>query len=65
MARSGKGLAGSGGLVSVIVMGAIMILILAYQMLIFGTQYCAYRDIFGIDAPSEQTPQDNEGQFVA
>lgn len=59
------GLAGTGGLVSFIVMGLIMILILAYQMLIFGTQYCAYRDVFGIDTVDEPPQQDSDGQFVA
>lgn len=59
------GLAGTGGVVSFIVMGLIMILILAYQMLIFGTQYCAYRDVFGIDSVDEPPQQDSDGQFVA
>jgi len=59
------GLAGTGGLVSFVVMGLIMILILAYQMLIFGTQYCAYRDVFGIDTVDEPPQQDSDGQFVA
>lgn len=59
------GLAGSGGVVSFIVMGVIMILILAYQMMIFGTQYCAYRDIFGIESAPEPPQQDKDGQFVA
>ena len=44
------GMAGGGGLLSIIVMGGLMILLLAFQMLLFGTQYCAFRDIFGIDA---------------
>jgi hypothetical protein len=59
------GLAGGGGPLSVIVMGGIMILLLAFQMLLFGTQYCAFRDIFGIDDPSRSPSADDEGQLVA
>lgn len=59
------GLAGGGGLLSVILMGGIMILLLAFQMLLFGTQYCAFRDIFGIDGPSEDQPPGDESQLVA
>ena len=59
------GMAGGGGLVSVIVMGGMMILLLAFQMLLFGTQYCAFRDIFGIDDPSEPRSPVDESQLVA
>ena len=59
------GMAGGGGLVSVIVMGGIMILLLAFQMLLFGTQYCAFRDIFGIDDPAEPRSSVDESQLVA
>ena len=50
------GLASGKGALSVIMMAVMMILILAFQMVLFGTQYCAYRDIFGkdeTDAPEE------------
>jgi hypothetical protein len=46
-------------------MGGIMILLLAFQMLLFGTQYCAFRDIFGIDGPSQPPLPDDESQLVA
>jgi hypothetical protein len=59
------GVAGGGGPLSVIVMGGIMILLLAFQMLLFGTQYCAFRDIFGFDGPSQPPLPDDEGQLVA
>lgn len=59
------GLTASGGVVSVLVMGAIMILLLGYQMLIFGTQYCAYRDIFGVADPSPPQTRDDDTQLVA
>jgi hypothetical protein len=59
------GLASGSGFLSVIVMGGIMILLLAFQMLLFGTQYCAFRDIFGIEDPSEPPLPDDDGQLVA
>ena len=59
------GMAGGGGLLSIIVMGGLMILLLAFQMLLFGTQYCAFRDIFGIDESTEPQPPGDESQLVA
>jgi len=53
----------SGGLVSAIVMGLIMVLLLLFQLLLFGTQYCAFRDIFGVPDASTPPP-DNETQLV-
>ncbi|MBT8047963.1 MAG: hypothetical protein HKN57_01185 [Xanthomonadales bacterium] len=57
-------LAGSGGVLSVIVMTAIMILMLAFQMLLFGAQYCSYLEIFGAREDLEPPPED-DGQLVA
>jgi hypothetical protein len=59
------GLAGTGGILSVIVMGAIMILLLGFQMILFGTQYCAYRDVFGIRESAESGPPEDDSQLVA
>lgn len=53
----------SGGFVSAIVMGLIMVLLLLFQLLLFGTQYCAFRDIFGVP-DSSTPPPDNETQLV-
>jgi len=58
-------LASGGGLLSVIVMAVVMILLLAFQMLLFGTQYCAFRDIFGIDSPAGPPINDDDSQLVA
>jgi hypothetical protein len=59
------GLVVGSGPLSVVVMGGVMILLLAFQMLLFGAQYCAFRDIFGIDdLPGPPLP-DDEGQLVA
>lgn len=59
------GVAGSDGLLSVMMMACIMLLLLAFQMLLFGTQYCAYRDIFGgVSEGAPPTPEDDT-QLVA
>jgi hypothetical protein len=58
-------LAGSGGVLSVVVMGCVMILLLAFQMLLFATEYCAFRDIFGIGERGEPPPPEAEDQLVA
>ena len=59
------GLASAGGFVAVIVMAVIMILLLAFQMLLFGTQYCAYQDIFGIGDDSPPEEADDDSQLLA
>jgi len=59
------GMAGSGGLLSVVMMACIMILLLAFQMLLFATQYCAFRDIFGIGERSGPPSKEDDGQLVA
>jgi hypothetical protein len=57
------GLVASGGLVSAFVMGLIMLLLLLFQLLLFGTQYCAFRDLFGV--PGNVTPPPaSDGQLV-
>ncbi len=58
-------LATSGGILAVIGMTAIMILMLAFQMLLFGIQYCSYRDIFGGDEKSVPPPLEDDSQLVA
>lgn len=46
-------------------MGLAMILLLLFQLLLFGTQYCSFRDIFGLTAAPEETPPEDDGQLVA
>ncbi len=58
-------MAASGGLISVIVMAGMMILLLAFQMLLFASQYCAFRDIFGIGEHSGPSSKEDDGQLVA
>jgi hypothetical protein len=62
------GLATAGGALSVVVMGLVMLVVLLFQMVLFGTQYCAFRDIFGVEeseAPAAGPPPGDDGQFVA
>ena len=41
-------LCGRIGVLSVILLGLVMILLLAFQLILFATQYCAFGDIFGL-----------------
>lgn len=60
-------MAGGGGAVAVIVMGLVLVLVLLFQLVLFGTQYCAYRDIFGIgeSAPPPPAGPNDDGKFLA
>jgi len=57
--------AGSAGGLSIVVLGLVMILLLAFQLIIFGTQFCAFRDIFGLETRPADSEKPNEGQLVA
>ncbi len=59
------GLAGSAGLLSVVLMGLVMILLLAFQLILFATQYCAFRDIFGLESESQPPAETDDSQLVA
>lgn len=60
-------LAAAGGVLAMIATGLMMILLLLFQLVLFGTQYCAARDIFG--PGREEKPEgpaaDAEDQLVA
>jgi len=58
-------LAGKTGLLSIILMGLVMILLLAFQLILFGTQYCAFCDIFGLESESTPTAGTDDSQLVA
>lgn len=58
-------LVAGGGLATAVVMGLIMVLLLLFQLMLFGTQYCAYRDIFGTPDETESEPAGDAGQLVA
>lgn len=55
-------MASAAGALALVVTGLVMLLVLLYQMLLFGTQYCAYRQLVGMPRP--QVP-DDESQLVA
>jgi hypothetical protein len=59
------GLASSAGGLSVLIMGLVMLLLMLFQLLLFGTQYCAYRDIFGIEEEPEPDAPDDDSQLLA
>jgi hypothetical protein len=58
-------LAGSAGLLSIILMGLVMILLLAFQLILFATQYCAFRDIFDLESESAPPAGTDDGQLLA
>lgn len=58
-------LAGSGGVLTAVIMVFIMILVLAFQLLLFGTQYCSFRDIFAAEESPEPPPSEDDSQLLA
>jgi hypothetical protein len=57
-----------GGVAYYLATGLVMLLVLAFQLVLFGTQYCAFREIFGLDEAPRQdapAPPDDDGQLVA
>lgn len=58
-------LAGSAGILSVILMGLVMMLLLAFQLILFGTQYCAFCDIFGLESESAPPTGTDDSQLLA
>ena len=57
--------AGSAGNLSIVVLGLVMILLLAFQLILFGTQFCAFRDIFGVEASPGKSEEQDDGQLIA
>lgn len=56
----------AGGVVSYITTLLMMILLLLFQLLLFGTQYCAFRQIFQLDtAVPKEPPAPDDSQLVA
>jgi hypothetical protein len=45
-------------------MGLIMVLLLLFQMMLFGTQFCSFRDIFGLPTQAAP-PAEDDSQLVA
>ncbi len=59
--------AGDAGGAALLLTGLLMVLMLLFQLLLFGTQYCAFREVFPFEeAPEpEDRPADSDGQLVA
>jgi len=55
----------SAGVLSVILMGLVMILLLAFQLILFATQFCAFGDIFGLESESAPSAGTDDSQLVA
>ena len=57
--------AAGAGAFSVLVMALVMILILAFQLMIFGTQFAAFRDIFGVRSLQSESRESDDSQLLA
>ncbi len=57
----------SAGGVSVLITGLVMLIALAFQLVVFGTQFCAFRDIYEIEAVQPETgdSEGSDGQLLA
>lgn len=57
---------GIGGMVG---MGLLMVILLLFQLLLFGTQYCSFAEIYSLpavpDSPTKLEPPDDESQLLA
>lgn len=54
-----------GGLAGMLGMGLVMMLLLLFQLLLFGTQYCSFREIFDLETEATPEPAQEEGQLLA
>ncbi len=54
-----------GGLAGTLGTGLVMITLLLFQLLLFGTQYCSFRDIFGVEEETRAEPPEEDGQLLA
>jgi len=59
--------AGTAGIFSIVLLGLVMLIALAFQLAIFGTQFTAFRDIYGLDddMPRPRPSQGGGDQLVA
>jgi len=57
-------LGSAGSILTTLAMGFVLILLLAFQLMLFSTQYLAFRDIFSVPAVPPSGPAD-DGQLVA
>ena len=59
--------AGTAGIFSLVLMGLVVLIALAFQLAVFGTQYCSFRDIYGPDAalPEQGADRPDDTQLLA
>ena len=57
--------AASAGALAVLVMAGMMLLLLAFQLVLFGSQYCSFRDIFAFQPRDAAPPAGDDDQLVA
>jgi len=55
----------SAGGVSVLITGLVMLIALVFQLVVFGTQFCAFRDIYELEAAQPETGDSEDGQLLA
>jgi len=59
-------MAAAGPLLGSIGMGLVMALLLLFQLLLFGTQYCSFSQIFVLETPPKELSSDgDDGQLLA
>ena len=59
-------LAAAGGVMAMVFTGLLMALLLLFQLVLFGTQYCAAKEIFGVDDEViDEPPPPGDDQLVA
>lgn len=61
-------IAAFGGLLGTLGLGLVMLTLLGFQLLLFGTQYCSFRDIFGLGEKSAELPPEepeDDSQLLA
>jgi hypothetical protein len=55
-------LAGGSAGFMLMLFGLIMVLALAFQLVVFGTQFCSFRDIYGLDSTAAEAGQGHDGE---
>jgi hypothetical protein len=58
-------LASGEGLASMLIMALVLLLVMWFQLVLFGTQYCAFRDLFGMNSDGRPEEPADDSQLVA
>jgi hypothetical protein len=51
----------SAGALSLLWVGLMMLIALAYQLIVFGAQFCSFREIYGLGVPPPGAPGESQG----